>query len=123
MNKVIAIGNLGKDPEIKMTTSGKSVATFSLATKVWSAQGDQTEWLNCVAWERIAQLSADYLKKGSLVYIEGVMKTRSWEDADGKKSYKTEITVREIKFLSSKKSENNYSEPSNTPTSTDDLPF
>ena len=96
VNRVTLIGNLGKDPEIKFTPSGIAVARFPLATssKRKDAEGnliDQTEWHNIVLWRRQAEVAGEYLKKGMMVYIEGRIQTRSWEDDQSQKRYITEI--------------------------------
>ena len=104
VNKVILIGNLGKDPELKYTPSGSAVATFSLATtERWADKSgqrqDRTEWHNIVAWGKLAELCNQYLKKGRSAYIEGRISTRSWDDKDGNKKYKTEIVALTVQFL------------------------
>jgi single-strand DNA-binding protein len=104
VNKVILIGNLGKDPELKFTPSGVAMAKFSLATteRIKEADGnvrEQVEWHNIVLWKRLAEIANEYLKKGSPVYIEGRIQTRSWEDKDGQKRYMTEIVGRNIQLL------------------------
>lgn len=104
VNKVILIGNLGKDPEFKYTPGGQAVATFSLATtERFADKGGQrqerTEWHNIVAWGKLAELSNQYLKKGRSVYIEGRITTRSWDDKDGVKKYKTEIVANTLQFI------------------------
>ncbi|MGH9671465.1 MAG: single-stranded DNA-binding protein [Terriglobales bacterium] len=105
VNKVILIGNLGKDPEVKYTPSGTAVAKFSLATnerykdKAGEWQ-DRTEWHNIVAWQRLAEIAGEYLKKGRSVYIEGRIQTRSWEDkTSGQKKYMTEIVANDLVLL------------------------
>ena len=105
VNKVILVGNLGKDPEIKYTPSGTAVAKFSLATnerykdKAGEWQ-DRTEWHNIVAWQRLAEIVGEYVKKGSKVYIEGRLQTSSWDDKEsGQKKYRTEIVARDMKML------------------------
>src|SRR5437016_7842637 len=106
VNKVILVGNLGKDPEVKYTPSGTPVAKFSLATnegyKDKSGQWqDRTEWHNIVAWQRLAEIVGEYVKKGSKVYIEGRLQTSSWDDKEtGQKKYKTEIIANELVLLS-----------------------
>ena len=106
VNKVILLGNVGKDPEIRSTPGGTMVANFSLATsdRFQDAQGnwqDRTEWHNLVAFKRTAEIVRDYVKKGSKLYIEGKIQTRSWEDKDTKaKRYKTEILVNDLSLLS-----------------------
>ena len=105
VNKVILVGNLGKDPEIKYTPSGTAVAKFSLATnegyKDKSGQWqDRTEWHNIVAWQRLAEIVGEYVKKGSKVYIEGRLQTSSWDDKEtGQKKYRTEIIANDLVLL------------------------
>ncbi len=105
VNKVFLLGNLGKDPEIRTTPNGMTVATFSLATaeRAKDQTGnwvDKTEWHNLVAFQRTAEIIRDYVKKGSQVYIEGKLQTRSWDDKiSGEKKYRTEILVNELTLL------------------------
>lgn len=106
VNKVILIGNLGKDPELRYTPSGQPVATFSLATseRFTDRSGqrqDRTEWHTVVAWGKLGELVNQYLKKGRSAYIEGRITTRSWDDKDGNKRYKTEIVASQVQFLGS----------------------
>jgi single-strand DNA-binding protein len=105
VNKVILVGNLGKDPELKYTPSGSAVAKFSVATSYrykdkndqWQ---DQTEWHNVVAWARLAEIAGEYLKKGSKVYVEGRLQTRSWDDKNtNQKRYMTEVVVSDLVLL------------------------
>jgi single-strand DNA-binding protein len=105
VNKVILIGNLGKDPEIRTTPQGTSLARFSLATtSTWKdASGvkqERTEWHDIVAWEKLAQICGEYLHKGKMVYVEGSLQTRSWEDQNGQKRYKTEVKASNVVMLS-----------------------
>jgi single-strand DNA-binding protein len=105
VNKVILIGNLGKDPEIRTTPQGTSLARFSVATTTnWKdntgARQERTEWHDVVAWEKLAQICGEYLHKGKMVYVEGSLQTRSWEDANGQKRYKTEIKANNVVMLS-----------------------
>jgi single-strand DNA-binding protein len=107
VNKVILVGRLGKDPEVKYTQGGTAVAKFTLATnEVWKDQSgekqERTEWHNIVAWTRLAEICGQYLTKGSRVYIEGRIQTRSWEDKDGNKRYTTEIRADNMVMLSGK---------------------
>ncbi|MBF0287458.1 MAG: single-stranded DNA-binding protein [SAR324 cluster bacterium] len=117
LNKVMLIGRLGKDPEIRYTQSGNAVANFTLATsEVWNdKQGqrqEKTEWHNVVAWDKLADLAQNYLRKGSQLYIEGKLQTRSWEDQNGQKRYTTEIQARTLQFLDSRSSsEGGYAAP------------
>ena len=104
VNKVILIGNLGKDPELRTTPQGTSLARFSIATTtVWKdssgAKKEKTEWHDVVAWERLAQICGEYLHKGKQVYVEGSLQTRSWEDQNGQKRYKTEIKASNVVML------------------------
>jgi single-strand DNA-binding protein len=105
VNKVILVGNLGKDPEVKYTPSGVPVARFSLATNErYKDKGgewqDRTEWHSLVAFQRTAEIVGEYVKKGSKVYIEGRLQTSSWEDKQsGEKKYRTEIIVQDLVLL------------------------
>ncbi len=104
VNKVILIGYLGKDPEIRYTPSGVAVANFSIATsEKWKdKQGEQqekTEWHNIVAWKKLGEICGEYLSRGQQVYIEGRLQTRAWEDRDGNKKYTTEIVANQMKML------------------------
>jgi single-strand DNA-binding protein len=106
VNKVILLGNVGKDPEIRATASGMTVANFSIATtdRIKGQDGqftDKTEWHNLVAFQRTAEIVRDYVKKGNKLYIEGRLQTSSWDDkATGQKKYKTEIIVSDLSLLS-----------------------
>ena len=101
INKVILIGNLGKDPEVRKTQGGTSVASFSIATtEKRKDKAPVTEWHNIVMWDKMAELAKSYLQKGSSVYIEGKLQTSSWEDKNGGgKKYKTEIIANQMQFL------------------------
>jgi single-strand DNA-binding protein len=105
VNKVILVGNLGKDPEVKYTPSGMAVANFSIATnenfKDKSGQWqERTEWHNVVAFQKLAEIVGEYVKKGTKIYIEGRLQTRSWDDKEsGQKRYKTEILANELVLL------------------------
>jgi single-strand DNA-binding protein len=105
VNKVILIGNLGADPEVRFTQSGTAVATMRIATtEKWRGQDgqmqEQTEWHRVVAWKRLAEICRDYLQKGARVYIEGRLQTNKWQDQNGNDRYTTEIIAREMKMLS-----------------------
>ncbi len=105
INKVILIGNLGADPEVRFTQSGAAVATLRIATtEKWKGQDgqmqEQTEWHRVVAWRRLAEICRDYLSKGARVYIEGKLQTNKWQDQNGNDRYTTEIIAREMKMLS-----------------------
>jgi len=135
INKVILVGYVGKDAEIRYTPSGSSVANFSVATtEKWSKNGEKTEkteWHKIVAFGKLAEICGEYLTKGKLIYIEGKLQTRNWEDKDGIKRYSTEIVANVMKMLggktssnsgtgagSSSSSRNTYPEPD-----LDDVPF
>ena len=105
VNKVFLLGRLGKDPEMRATAGGMTIATFTVATSD-RAKGqdgqwaDKTEWHNCVAFQRTAEIVRDYCKKGKEVFIEGKIQTRSWDDKEsGQKKYRTEILVNELSLL------------------------
>ena len=105
VNKVILVGNVGKDPELRYTPAGTAVCTFSLATseRFKNKQGEQqdrTEWHNIVAWSGLAEICGKYLTKGKQVYIEGRIQSRSYDDRDGNKRYITEIVANEMQMLS-----------------------
>jgi single-strand DNA-binding protein len=107
VNKVILIGNLGRDPELRYTQGGQAVANFTLATtdRFSSKDGERqerTEWHRIVAWARTAELCAQYLSKGRSVYIEGRLQTREWEDKEGQKRRTTEIVAQTVQFLGSR---------------------
>ncbi len=104
LNKVMIIGRLGRDPEMRYTPSGRPVTSFSVATtRTWmNADGErreETEWFNVVAWAQLAEICKQHLSKGSQVYVEGRLQTRSWEDPDGKKHYRTELVANEMILL------------------------
>jgi len=106
VNKAILVGNVGKDPEVKLLPSGSAVANFTLATseRFKDKSGEfqeRTEWHNLVAYQRLAEIVRDYVKKGSKLYVEGRIQTRSWDDqASGQKRYRTEIVVSDLVLLS-----------------------
>ncbi len=109
VNKVILLGNVGKDPEVKYFDNDVAVASFSLATsetyKDKSGQKQtKTEWHNITAWRGLAKLAENYIKKGTQLYIEGKITTRSWDDKDGNKRYTTEIVANSIQMLGKKDS-------------------
>jgi len=105
INKVILIGRLGQDPEVRYTPDGTAVANFSIATsEEWKDKNsgekrERTEWHRIVAWRRLGEICGEYLSKGRQVYIEGRIQTRSWEDKDGNKRYTTEIIASDVQFL------------------------
>jgi len=106
VNKVILIGNLGRDPELRYTQGGQAVANFTLATtENWTdksgERAERTEWHRIVVWGKLAELCAQYLNKGRTVYVEGRLQTREWEDRDGNKRQTTEINAQTVNFLGS----------------------
>ncbi len=139
VNKVILVGNLGKDPEVRYLDGGVAVANFPLATsesyKDKSGNRiDQTEWHNVVLWRGLAEITEKYLKKGSQVYIEGKIRSRSWDDKEGIKRYTTEIVADNMTMIGSRRDNNsdqgaqNSGKPNESATGSnssqeDDLPF
>jgi len=139
INKVILLGNLGKDPEVRYLEGGTAVANFTLATsenykdKTTGERKTITEWHNVVLWRGLAEITEKYLKKGNQVYIEGKLRTRQWQDKDGNTRYTTEIVAENMQMIG-RKDDNSSSTPSDTsipPTPEieqnnsmeDDLPF
>lgn len=140
VNKVILVGNLGKDPEVRHLENGRAVANFSLATSETykNREGErvtQTEWHNIVLWGGLAELAEKYLKKGNQIYLEGKITSRSYEDKEGVQKYITEVVGREMTFLGGKPSSSegvmesgstaasNAPEPATSENEIDDLPF
>jgi single-strand DNA-binding protein len=135
LNKVILIGNVGRDPELRYTASGQPVANFSLATsEAWTNRDGEreqrTEWHRIVAWGRLAEICGEHLSKGKQVYVEGRLQTRDWEDREGNKRRTTEITAQQLLMLG-RRSEapgggvpegEGPAEPDSEPGS-DDIPF
>ena len=103
VNNCMFIGRLGRDPESRFTQSGKTVVNFSIACSEKRGGEEYTEWVNIVAWDKLGEICAQYLQKGSLVYISGRMQTRKWQDQSGTDRYTTEIVAREVKMLDGKK--------------------
>ena len=107
LNKVMIIGNLGKDPEMKYNQDGKPITTFSVAvSRTWKSpdgqQSEETEWFRVVAWERLAETCNEYLRKGSKVYIEGRLKTRKWTAQDGQERQIVEVIASDMQMLDSR---------------------
>lgn len=141
VNKVILLGNLGKDPEVRHLESGRAVANFSLATsEVYKNKNGEkvttTEWHNIVMWSPLAEIAEKYLKKGNQVYLDGKIQTRTYDDKDGNRKYITEIVVQNLNMLGSKNdgnsdtNANDYSKNNSADEGvpayneeTDDLPF
>lgn len=139
LNKVMLIGNLGKDPEVRFTASGQAVASFSLATSETykdknGEKVEKTEWHNITLWGKLGEIAGEYLSKGKTVYIEGRLQTRKWQDKSGNDRYTTEIVGDKMQMLSAKgersgggdtssapkAGSSNYEEP---PFQDDDIPF
>jgi single-strand DNA-binding protein len=133
VNKVILIGNLGKDPELRYAPSGAAVANFSLATSEnWKDQEgnpqERTSWHNIVVWGKLAEIAAEYLKKGRKVYVEGRIQYRDYEGKDGNKRYVTEVVVNDLVMLGSrpegdKEESASGGAPPTVSEEKDDLPF
>ena len=145
VNKVIILGRLGQDPELKTTPSGASVCQFSLATsESWTDRNGQkqekTEWHRIVVWNKLADLCNQYLSKGRQAFVEGKIQTRSWEDRDGNKRYTTEIVANTVQFIGgqtaqmdnqssyqqqqpAEQSNNSYQAPVEDNFTSDDIPF
>ncbi len=126
LNKVMIIGRLGRDPEMRYTPSGKPVTTFSVAThRTWNtAEGErrtETEWFNVVAWGSLAEICKEYLSKNRLVYIEGRLQTRHWDDAEGVKHTSVEIVANEMIMLDDRK--DNEQSPETETGEEDEFPF
>jgi len=134
INKVILIGNLGSDPEVKTTPQGAQVANFSLATseswtdKASGEKKEKAEWHRLVLWRRLAEIAGQYLKKGAKIYIEGKLETRSWEDKEGQKRYTTEVIVDKLEMLGGDRQQEEYEQPAapyvaSGSSDDDELPF
>jgi len=139
INKVILIGRLGNDPEVRYTPDGTAVANFSIATsekwtdKATNEKKERTEWHRIVAWRRLGEICGEYLSKGKQVYVEGKLQTRSWEK-DGVTRYTTEIVASDVQFLGAKEPADAYRSPDPSETTQyskpppadrqdDDIPF
>lgn len=137
VNKVILLGHVGKDPDVKYFDNGSSVASFSLATteKGYTAQNgtqipDRTEWHNIVCWKGLSKVAEQFIKKGTQIYIEGKIRTRSYDDNNGVKRYVVEIYADKLELLGKRDSDNQqsnqpstYNAPSPDDMPADDLPF
>ena len=142
LNKVMIIGNLGADPEMRYTPSGAAVANFNVAcNRTWTNRDtgerqEQTEWVRVVLWNRLAEIASQYLQKGRQVYIEGRLQTREWEDRDGNRRWTTEVVGNEMVMLGGRGGESSDygggggggnwqggGPPAGGPVDADDLPF
>lgn len=127
LNKVMIIGRLGRDPEMRYTPSGRPVTTFSVATsRSWNTSDGErrteTEWFNVVAWGSLAEICKQYLTENRLIYVEGRLQSRHWEDTDGNKHYSTEIVANEMIMLDEKREANNET-PEEEIIDEDEYPF
>ena len=135
LNKVMLIGNLGRDPEVRFTGNGRAVGRFPLATsEVWNDQDGQrqerTEWHNVVVWGKQAETCGQYLAKGRQVFIEGSIRTRQYDDKDGNRRYMTEVIAQRVQFLGggragggAQQRDSQGAEPSAAPAEEEDIPF
>ena len=136
LNKVMIIGNLGADPEMRYTPNGNAVTSFNVATNESFSSRDgqrqeRTEWFSVVTWNRLAETCAPYLTKGRSVYVEGRLQTRSWDGQDGQKHYKTEVVAETVRFLGGRGDERGADFDAGAPVGADgggdiepdDLPF
>lgn len=134
LNKVLIIGQLGRDPELRYTPGGKAVTSFAVETRrAWvTPEGERredSEWFNVVAWGSLAEICKQHLTRGQQVYIEGRLQTRGWEDADGKRHYRTEIVANEMILLGERRAHtahddfNQYDEDSGGGSSEETFPF
>ena len=136
INRVVLVGRITKDPDLRKTQSGKSVVSFTIArNRRVPSQGQDADFINCVAWNKTADFMAQYVKKGALLGLEGRIQTRSYDDRDGKRVYVTEVVADNVQFLESKKQaenvgneatgalQNNECADYESDIETDDLPF
>jgi len=125
VHKIVIIGHLGRDPEMKYTPQGQGVTTFSLASSrkyktSFGEQREETEWFNCSAWGKLAEICNQYLTKGKQVYVEGRLKTRTYEAQNGEKRFSLDVTCNEIQFLGSGQGQG---QPVAAEQEIEDLPF
>lgn len=135
LNKVMIIGHLGREPEMRYTPSGRPVTSFSIATtRTWNSpdgeRREETEWFNVVSWGNLAEICKQYLTKGQQVYVEGRLQTRRWEDQEGKKHYTTEVVANEMIMLGDRPLRSNasaegagFSAPVEPAVEEDEFPF
>jgi len=120
LNKVMLIGNLGADPEMRYTANGQAVTTFNLAVnRNWTGRDgerkEDTEWVTVVSWDKLAETVSQYLQKGRRAFVEGRLQTRSWEGQDGVKRYKTEVVASTVQFLDRPQAAPNFDESAPQP--------
>ena len=126
LNKVMIIGHVGRDPEMRYTPSGRPVTSFSVATnRTWTSaeveRHEETEWFNVVTWGNLAEICNSHLNKGQQVYVEGRLQTRGWEDDSGKRHFRTELVANEMILLSERN--NTYFDSPSDADTTDDYAF
>jgi single-strand DNA-binding protein len=126
MNKIIVLGNVGRDPEMRYTPEGQAITTFSIASNrryrtSSGEQRDETEWFNVSAWGRLGEICNQYLTKGQQVYVEGTLRSQTWEGQDGQPRFSNTITLRDIQFLGARAGQE--ATPSEQPGEEPDLPF
>lgn len=125
-NQFTGIGNLASDPESRFTTNGKNVASFTVCCDSGYGDNKKTEFVRCIAWEKLAEIATNYLKKGSRCMVQGSMQTRKWQDKEGTDRFSTEIIVRELKLLSPRGDGSHGAESDPFPAGSgmgDDVPF
>ncbi len=128
LNKVMIIGQLGRDPEMRYTPSGRPVTSFSMASsRTWTTSDgnrrEETEWFNVVSWGGLAEICKQHLRKGQTAYIGGRLQTRSWEDQEGKKHYRTEIVANEMIILDDRRGEVPEAHPDEPASGDEEFPF
>lgn len=129
LNKVMLIGNLGQDPEVRYTAGGDAVTTLSVATtdewkdKASGEKRQQTEWHRVVLFKKLAEIAGKHLAKGSQVYLEGRIKTKKWTDKDGVERYTTQVDATELKFLGKRERDQSLAQSSGGDDADDDIPF
>ena len=128
LNRVMLIGHLGRDPEMRTTPSGRPVTTFSLATsRAWHStvgeRHEETEWFNVVAWGSLAEICKQHLTKGQSVYVEGRLQTRKWDDQEGKKHSRTELVANEMIILGDRRTTAGETDSAAAPDDEDEFPF
>ncbi len=122
-NQFTGIGNLASEPELRFTKSGTSVASFTVCCDYGYGDNKKTEFVRCVAWDKLADIIGEYLRKGSKCFVQGSMQTRQWEDNDGNKRYSTEIVVNTMKMLDSKGNSSGSGGYGGNVNQDDDAPF
>jgi single-strand DNA-binding protein len=123
LNRIEIIGNCGKEPEMRFTTSGKPVVNFSVAVNSKYGEQESTEWFNVVAWNKLAENCNQFLIKGRQVFVEGRLQTRTWDGQDGQKHYRTEIIASKVLFLGKRDDTADAESPESTEGTPEDAPF